>query len=265
MSALETSAALANHLVALLKSSNNPTTSELESVFATTQELRHPRAKALIDVSMLTQHRFAMETPLLRFMNRYYYPAMGPRAALGLLSEAYTGAVSLETTKATLPGEKDTKLPDWLPKSTVRSFPYEDELLHRPMPRSALSSGTTTALLVGLFMLGVHSLLYTGHVNGTFRLVDEAVWQGSVELPGRGMTELTPIFGGNGWLSGLNDLAKTLVAVFLPLIAESGTAPAVLERKLQAGYFLLSVFPPVMAVILIEGSRKRNIWSPIWR
>lgn len=265
MSALETSAALANHLVALLKSSSNPSTSELESVFSKTQELRRPRAKALIDVSMLTQHRFAMETPLLKLLNLYYYPFLGSRPALGLLSEAYPGAVSLEMTKdgAAVPGEKVTKLPDWLPKSDVRSLPYEDELLHRPVPRSTLASLTITALLAGMFILGVYLLPYIGRVNGMFRLVDEAVWQGNVEISGRGMTELTPIFG-NGWLSGLNDMAQMLVAVFFPLIAESGTEPAIMERKLQALYFLLSVFPPVMAAILIEGSRKRNIWSPMW-
>lgn len=167
MSALETSAALTNHLVALLKSSKNPSTSELESVFAKTQDFRHPRAKALVDVSMLTQHRFAMEMPLLRFLNRYYYPAMGPSASLGLLSDAYTGAVSLELTKEEtgLPGEKGKGLPDWLTKSTVRSLPYEDELLHRPAPRSALASVLITSLLVGLVGLGVYSLAYISHVE----------------------------------------------------------------------------------------------------
>ncbi|ROW11443.1 hypothetical protein VMCG_01186 [Cytospora schulzeri] len=201
MSALETSAALTNHLVALLKSSNNPSTSEIESVFAMTEDFRWPRAKELVDISMLTQQRFAMGTPWLRFMNRYYYPALGPRVALGLLSSAYTGAVSLDMNKEKkpgLPGEKDKRLPDWLPKSAVRSLPFEDELLHRPMPRSALVSGIITTLLVGLVMLGVYMLLYVGHVNGTFRLVDEAVWQGSVEIPGQGMTELKSI--STAWL-----------------------------------------------------------------
>ncbi|KUI56607.1 FAD-dependent urate hydroxylase [Cytospora mali] len=268
MSALETTAALTNNLVALLKASNNPSTSELESVLVSTQNSRRPRAKALIDVSMLTQHRFAMETPWMKFINRYYCPAMGPRSALRLLSEAYPGAVSLELKgeekKSGLPNGKAKELPSWLPKPDVRSLPYEDELLHQPMPRSTLASGTITTLLVGLFVLGVYSLLYLGHVNGTFRLVDEAVWQGAVEITGRGITDLRLTLGENGWLSGLNNLAKTLVAVFLPLVAESGTEPAVLERKLQAGYFLLSVYLPVLAVILIEGSRKRNTWSLIW-
>lgn len=271
MSALETTAVLTNNLIALLKSSSNPSTSELESVFARTQDHRRPRAQALVDVSMLTQHRFAMETPSLEFMNRYYYPAMGPRSALRLLSEAYPGAVGLDMTteveeeKSDLPGGESKGLPEWLPKATVRALPYEDELLHPPTPRSALVSGVITSILVGLVMLGVYLLLYTCHMNGTFRLVDEAVWQGSLEISGQGMTEMGSMFGSNGWLSGFDDLSKTFVAVFLPLIAESGVGPAVLERKLQAGYFLLSIYLPVLAVILIEGSRKRNTWSLVWR
>lgn len=264
MSALETSAALTNHLVALLQTSNNPSNSEIESAFAKTQDSRRPRAKAMVEVSMLTQHRFAMETPLLRLMNRYYYPAMGPWASLGLLSEAYAGAVSLEMTKEEvgLAAEEGSKLPDWLPRPAVRSLPYDDELLHRPLPRSSLASGSITAMLLGLVILGVYSLVYISHVNGTFRLVDEAVWQGSVEIPGQGMTELRPMFGGKLWLT---DLSRTLVAIFLPLVAQSGTEPAVLERKLQGLYFLLSVLLPVLAVTLVEGSRKRNLWSWIWR
>lgn len=274
MSALETSAALTNHLAALLKTTNSPTTAEIESVFAKTQQSRHPRANALVHVSALTQHRFAMETSLLSLMNRYYYPALGPSAALGLLSDAYAGAVSLDLPekkeqeqeqKAGLPGEDDDdkgRLPDWLPETAGRSFPYEDELLRRPVPRGALAGAVITGLLLGLVGTGVYSLVYIGHVNGTFRLVDEAVWQGSVEIPGQGMTELRPMLGGGGWL---DDISGTLVAVFLPLVAQMGTHPAVLERKLQGGYFLLSVLLPVMAVIVVEGSRRRNVWTWIWR
>ncbi|ROW18194.1 hypothetical protein VPNG_00105 [Cytospora leucostoma] len=271
MNALETTAALTNHLVALLKSSESPSTAELESVFARTQDSRRPRAQALVDVSKQTQHRFAMRTPWLSLMNRYYYPAIGSGPALRWLTGAYPGAVGLETKKekrsdnSDVPGgEKGKTLPDWLPKPTSHALPYEDELLHRPEPRSILASGSITSILAGLAALGVYLLLHVGHVNGTFRLVDEAVWQGAVDIPGRGMTDLRQVFGRAGWLSGLNRPASTLVAVFLPLIAGSGSAPAVLERKLQAGYFLLSVVFPVLAVVSVEGSRKRNTWSPMW-
>ncbi|KAK7744989.1 hypothetical protein SLS53_003223 [Cytospora paraplurivora] len=271
MNALETTAALTNHLVALLKSSESPSTAELESVFAKTQDSRRPRAQALVDVSKQTQHRFAMSTPRLSFLNRYYYPAIGTGPALRWLTGAYPGAVGLETKKekersdSGVPGgEKGRTLPDWLPRPTSHALPYEDELLHRPEPRSILVSGAITALLVGLAALGVYLLLHIGHVNGTFRLVDEAVWQGAVDIRGQGMTDLRQVFGRAGWLSGLNRPASTLVAVFLPVIAESGGAPAILERKLQAGYFLLSVVLPVLAVVSVEGSRKRNTWSPMW-
>ena len=270
MSALETTASLTNHLVALLKSSDSPSTSEIESVFAKTQDHRRPRAKALVDASMQTQHRFAMRTPWLAFLNRYYYPALGPRSALRWLTEAYSGAVSFDAIEREeqKTGSSDGKrkgLPDWLPTSAIRALPYEDELLHPPAPRSTLESGAITALLVGLAALSAYLLMYIGQVNRTFRLVDEAVWQGYVDVPGQGLQELRPLFGDKWRVPGLDNLASTLVAVFLPVVAGSGTEPAVLERKLQAGYFLLSVYLPVLAVILIEGNRKRNTWSLIWR
>ena len=96
-------------------------------------------------------------------------------------------------------------------------------------------------------------------------VVDEAVWQRAVEVPGKEMVELRTFFSPAGLLSGLNELLTTLVAVFLPLVAEDVTNVSSLERKLQAGYFLVSVFLPIIAVIVVEGSRSRNSWSLIWR
>ncbi|KAI3401656.1 hypothetical protein diail_9320 [Diaporthe ilicicola] len=265
MSALETTAALTNNLLALLKSSPAPTRAEVESVFAQTQQARRPRAKALVEVSAQTQHRFAMETPWLRFMNRYLFPAKGSRSALRLLSEAYPGAASLESVPAGIPkGEKGEELPAWLPRPTARALPYEDELLRAPAPRTALASLVTTVTLVGLGLAGLHWLLYTALANGTFRLVDEAVWQRSVEVPGKGMAELWAPFGPESLFYGLGELLTTLVAVFLPLVAEDVRDVPGLERKLHAGYFLVSVFLPILAVMLVEGNRKRNTWSLIW-
>ncbi|KAK2610588.1 hypothetical protein N8I77_004006 [Diaporthe amygdali] len=264
MSALETTATLTNNLLALLKQSPNPSRAEVESVFAATQESRRPRAKALVDVSTTTQHRFAMETPWLRFMNRYFIPAKGQRSALRLLSEAYPGATSLKVARQGTSAENSKALPAWLPKPTARAFPYEDELLRAPVPRTAFVSLVTTLTLVGLGLLGVRLLLQTSLSNGTFRLVDEAVWQRSVEVPGKGMVELKPLIGPNGFLSGVDELLTTLVAVFLPLVAEDVTEVASLERKLHAGYFLVSVFLPIIAVIVVEGSRRRNTWSLVW-
>lgn len=262
MSALETTAVLTNNLLALLKSSPNPSRAEIESAFAKIQGFRQPRAKALVEASTQTQHRFAMETSWQRFMNRHFYPAQGSRSALRLLSEAYPGAAGLDASAARRkervpPPAKGGAMPAWLPaRPASRALPYEDELLRAPAPRTAFVSLTTTAALVGLGLLGVQLLLYTSLANGTFRLVDEAVWQRSVEVPGKGMVDLK---------LGLGELLTTLVAVFLPLVAEDVTGLSSLERKLQAGYFLVAVFLPIIAVMLVEGSRKRNIWSLIWR
>lgn len=270
MNALETTAVLANNLVAVLNSSPNPSRAEIESAFARTQESRQPRAKALVDASTQTQHRFAMESPWLRFMNRYFYPAQGSRSALRLLSEAYPGAAGLDVAAArkegVSPPAKGGAMPAWLPaRPAFRALPYADELLRAPAPRTALASLVTTAALIGLGLLGVQLLLYTSLANGTFRLVDEAVWQKSVEVPGKGMVDLKDPFGTAGIFSGLGELLTTLVAVFLPLVAEDVTTVSSLERKLHAGYFLVAVFLPIIAVILVEGSRKRNVWSLIWR
>ncbi|KAI7776946.1 hypothetical protein LA080_004309 [Diaporthe eres] len=269
MSALETTAILTNNLIALLKSSPNPTRAEIESVFARTQASRQPRAKALVDASTQTQRRFAMQSPWLRFMNRYFYPAQGSRSALRLLSEAYPGAAGLDVAAArnegVPPPAKGGAMPAWLPdRPAFRALPYEDELLRAPAPRTAFVSLVTTAALVGLGLLGLQLLLYTSLANGTFRLVDEAVWQRSVEVPGKGMVDLKDPFGTASMFSGLGELLTTLVAVFLPLVAEDVTNVSSLERKLHAGYFLVSVFLPIIAVMVVEGSRKRNVWSLIW-
>lgn len=270
MSALETTATLTNNLVSLLRTSPNPSRAEIESTFARVQKSRQPRAKALVDASTQTQHRFAMETPWLRFMNRYFFPAQGPRPALRLLSEAYPGTPSLDVAPAAQEelrvGKGETTRPAWLPTLPAsHALPYENELLRPPTPRTSFVSLATTAALVGLGFMGVHLLLQTSLANGTFRLVDEAVWQRSVEVPGKGMVDLKALFGARSFLSALDELLTTLVAIFLPLVAEDVTGVSSLERKLQAGYFLVAVFLPILTVILVEGSRSRNTWSLIWR
>ncbi|KKY13272.1 putative fad binding domain protein [Diplodia seriata] len=97
MSAIETAAALSNALSSLLltpSSAPPPVTAPaIAAALASTQALRHPRATALVAASQQTQHRFAMETAVLAFLNRLVYPAMGAGAALRLLSEAYPGAL----------------------------------------------------------------------------------------------------------------------------------------------------------------------------
>lgn len=270
MSALETTATLTNSLVALVKSSPNPSRLEIETIFAKVQDARQPRAKALVDASTQTQSRFAMETAWLRFMNRYFYPAQGSRPALRLLSEAYPGTQSLCSTAAAqvkAPAiQSGATRPAWLPALPAsHALPYEDELLKPPTPRRALGSLAIAAVLVGLGFSGVHLLLQTSFANGTFRLVDEAVWQRSVEVPGKGMVDLRALFGPGSLSSALDELLATLVAVFLPLVAEQVTGVSSLERKLQAGYFLVAVFLPILAVMLVEGSRSRNTWSLVWR
>lgn len=269
MNALETTAVLTNNLLALLKSSPKPSRAEIESTFAKVQVFRQPRAKALVEASTQTQRRFAMETAWQRFMNRHFYPAQGSRSALRLLSEAYPGAPGLDASAAKQgipPPAKGGAMPAWLPaRPETRALPYWDELIRAPAPRTAFVSLATTAVLVGLGLLGVELLMHRSLANGTFRLVDEAVWQRSVEVPGKGMVDLKDPFGATSVFSGLGELLTTLVAVFLPLVAEDVTGLSSLERKLHAGYFLVSVFLPIIAVILVEGSRKRNVWSLIWR
>lgn len=202
MSALETTAALTNNLVALLKVAPSPNQFELASVFAATQAARQPRAAALVAVSRLTQHRFAMATPWLRFMNRWVYPAMGSRAALRLLSGAYPGAASLVEApvwRARGGGEKVKGLPAWLPRATAgHALPYDDELVAPPRPRSALATGVVVVLLLVLSMVGV----YFRHTQPS---------------------------------------------------SASGIAR------------FLSVDLPLSIMMMVEGNRKRNTWSLIWR
>ncbi|OJD33163.1 fad binding domain-containing protein [Diplodia corticola] len=250
MSAIETCAALTNNLHALLQShasSSSPIpSSAIAAAFAATQSLRQPRAAALVAVSRQTQHRFAMETLPLRLLNRYVYPGMGAAAALRLLSEAYPGAVSL----ATLP----------VPQKP-RRLPYHDELLREPgAGRGGMGRvGGVVAGLVGMAALGRYVLFGVGKANGAFGLVRENAVRGAVEEMGG--LRLKEVFGlGKG--SALGRMARVFVTIFLPVVA--GAGPRGGESRLQAGYFLVSVFLPLLAVMLVESYRKRNTWSLLW-
>lgn len=205
MSALETIAVLTNNLIQLLKISPHPSRSEIEVVFDNTQSTRQPRARALVDVSTLTQHRFAMVTPWLRFMNRWYYPAMGPRSALRLLSEAYPGAASfLESPSQRGRDKRDANstkkdLPEWLSKATSgHALPYENELVKPPRPRTRTSTGIVTVMLLFLSILGLYSSLF----------------------------------------------------------------PCTSKDDIQ---HFVSIQMPTSVIMLVEGNRKRNTWSLIWR
>ncbi|KAH7042133.1 hypothetical protein B0J12DRAFT_674744 [Macrophomina phaseolina] len=246
MSAMETCAALTNALVALLRAHSGPPASipasSIAAAFAQTQAVREPRAAALVAVSQQTQYRFAMETPLLRLLNRHYFPALGPRAALRLLSEAYPGAASFDT----LPTPQKP-----------RALPYEDELLRVPAARSGTVDVVVGVLVGAMVVGGVYALFAVGRINGAFPLVREAVREGLV--PGLGGVALRSVFGAER-VPRVDRLLRTLTAVFMPVVA--GAAGP--ESKIQAGYFLISVFLPLLAVLVVEGYRKRNTWSLIW-
>ncbi|KAK7714882.1 hypothetical protein SLS57_006953 [Botryosphaeria dothidea] len=246
MSAMETCATLTNNLVSLLNAHEQSSTipsSAIESMFSATQASRQPRATALVNVSQQTQYRFAMETPTLKLFNRYIYPAMGSGAALRLLSGAYPGAASFDTLA--------------IPKKP-RTLPYEDELLRQPTPRSKLLNAIVFATMSGLVGIGVYTLFIVGNINGAFPLVRSTVKSGYI--PDVGNLALRSVFGAERFPK-IDRLLRALTAVFLPVVA--GAAGP--ESKLQAIYFLMSVFVPVLALLVVEGYRKRNTWSLIWR
>lgn len=246
MSAMETCATLTNNLVSLLNAHEQSSTipsSAIESMFSATQASRQPRATALVNVSQQTQYRFAMETPTLKLFNRYIYPAMGSGAALRLLSGAYPGAASFDTLA--------------IPKKP-RTLPYEDELLRQPTPRSKLLNAIVFATMSGLVGIGVYTLFIVGNINGAFPLVRSTVKSGYI--PDVGNLALRSVFGAERFPK-IDRLLRALTAVFLPVVAGA----AGLESKLQAIYFLMSVFVPVLALLVVEGYRKRNTWSLIWR
>lgn len=245
---METCAALTNNLTALLRTTrpSSPSAaaaipaSSIEAALAATQHRREPRAAALVAVSQQTQHRFAMETAKLRFLNRHLYPALGSGATLRLLSEAYPGAASL----ASLP----------VPEKP-RALPYHDELLREPGARNAWIGGGVVAGLVGTAALGRHLLFGVGKANGAFPPVREAVVRGAVAE-----MRLKAVFGLDK-SSALGRMARVFVTIFMPVVTGAGGD----ESRLLAGYFLVSVILPVLAVMLVESYRKRNTWSLVWR
>lgn len=131
-----------------------------------TQVARGPHTAALSAASAAVQHRIAMETPLLRLMNRHYCPLLGPAGTLKLLSEAYPGAARLGGPEAALSREK----------VRAHAMPFDDELCTAPRARSRVVSAVVVAALVGV--VGVPSVPIVT-LDGAGEHIQEAIafWQ----------------------------------------------------------------------------------------
>lgn len=136
-SAIETSAALANHLVtALNKNHFKPLSTEhLSSVFEKTQRQRYDRVTNLVESAHIAQRFGSLDTPVMKFAVRYFVPYMPTSLVANSWIDSYCPAVSLNM----LP------LPN-LP----RRVPFHDD----PPQAQRQSGSTELAIFTGSISIG---------------------------------------------------------------------------------------------------------------
>ncbi|OJD40549.1 fad binding domain protein [Diplodia corticola] len=246
--ALESSAALMNGIMKLLKAhgSEKIPREEFGPMLDEVQNLRKPRTSFLCQKSMDFQELCAETSPFYTVMNRYIMPLLGEDAMFDDICAGYPSAVSLES----------HPIP-----SRPRSIPYYDELIRQPKPRGIPLSILVSTILIGLSALGVYLLPMLSNINGTFRLIESAAAASHIHelnIPLQSLVDADQF-------PGLDKLCKTMVAVFLPVV--SGAED--LRTKVQAAYFLVGVYLPLLSIIAVEGyrwnSKRTLLWSPtLW-
>ena len=237
--ALETSAALANHLIASLKAnaSSDLSTAEIISVFEKTQKQREDRTWGLVKQSHHRQRMECMETPFLKFIAKFVLPNIPKSILVDRWVDTYAAAASLNMVPTAERGN---------------TIPYFDQLIRSPAARGKMSY---LLYVVFTVLAVVASWLLSGalRTNGTLDLVREAIVNGQVE----GLTgDLCRSYTG---ISSIDKILVILVTIFLPAISSNRH-----EQPLQLLYFLSSMLP-IIAIFTIEGYRKKNKWSLIAR
>lgn len=142
-SAIETSAALVNHLVAALnKNRLKPLSTEhLSSIFEKVQQQRQSRVTRLVESAHTSQRIGALDTSAIKFAVRYIVPYLPTSVLENSWVSAYCPAVSLKM----------------LPPSTrPRKIPYHDE---RPQTLKS-SKPTGLAIYTGSISIGSIVLLF---------------------------------------------------------------------------------------------------------
>ncbi|UDD62521.1 hypothetical protein AFCA_009834 [Aspergillus flavus] len=243
-SAIETAAALTNHLMAALRSNfcQSLSTVDISSVFEKVQRQREERTWSLVRAAHARQRLECLETPLLKLIARFvtpYYP-------LQLLKEhwiaTYSAAVSLDMIA--------------IPRRP-REIPFYDELFRVPATRGI----TGLLLYVGYLLIAfvAFRLLFVATAaNGTWALVRQAVRDRSITMGGLEVP-LRRVFTG---FRPVDKILQSLVTIFLPVVA----GPPRPEQALQLLYFLSSMLP-LISIFTVEGYRRRNKWtllSSLW-
>ncbi|KAE8322239.1 hypothetical protein BDV39DRAFT_209999 [Aspergillus sergii] len=237
-SAIETAAALTNHLTAALRS--NPcqslSTVDISSAFEKVQRQREDRTWSLVRAAHARQRLECLETPLLKLIARFvtpYYP-------LQLIKENWIATYSAAVSLNVIP----------IPRRP-REIPFYDELFRVPATRGI----TGLLLYVGYFLIAfiAFQLLFVATAaNGTWALVRQAVRDRSITMGGLEVP-LRRVFTG---FRSVDRILQSLVTIFLPLVA----GPSRPEQALQLLYFLSSMLP-LISIFTVEGYRQRNKWT----
>lgn len=228
-SAIETAAALTNGLVRMLKfppGGEDVSQANISAVFDAVQNLRLPRAWTFVKAAHELQRLYALETPLLTASAYYMMPRLHDEDVHNVWYDAYVDGVSLDMFDIPV---------------KPREVPFWDELLRRPTTR-----GWFVAPLVICFNLLAYLALrfryYTAIANGKLPLISGALRQGSLMV-----STIPPwkVFAG------------------YPAIDQGSILPN-REHQLQLVYFL-ALLLPLIAIFTIEGYRRRNSRTLLWR
>jgi hypothetical protein len=232
-SAIETAAALTNGLVHMLKfptGGEDVSQADISAVFNAVQNLRSPRAWKLVKAANELQRLYALETPLLTAIAYYMIPHLHDEGVYHGWYNTYVDGVSLDMFDIPV---------------KPREVPFWDELLRRPTTR-----GWLVAPLVICFNLLAYLALrfryYTAVANGKLPLISQALRQG---------------------LLMVSTIPPWKVFAGYPAIDQGSGSSVTLpnsEHQLQLIYFL-ALLLPLIAIFTIEGYRRRNSWTLLWR
>ncbi|KAH8690634.1 hypothetical protein BGW36DRAFT_411451 [Talaromyces proteolyticus] len=233
-SAIETAAALTNHLVSGLGecTSASLTTKEVESIFQKVQVQREARTQSILKDAHARQRFECLETWSLRVFARYVFPYIPKQMLWDSLYNIFCPAVSLRM----LPQPK-----------RQRSEPYFDELFRTPSSRGWI--GYSVYVLYVIVATRAYRLLFVAGIkNGTWNLLHDAMRKDIFTMD-------IPVRRSYTQNERIDRMLQSLVTVFFAAFTSSSD-----EQVLQLAYFLSAILP-LVAIFTVEGFRNRNKWS----
>lgn len=204
-SAIETAAALVNHLVELLKErGGKPSDQDIEAMFRKVQKSRHERASWLVKEAHKRQQADALETLSLRLKSTVLPHFLDGEAVLSFASAYLTGAPRI------------SPLP--VPPR-YHSIPFEDELPARVLKSAWISSAFGLLSQAGLLWIAAKTLGQGFQVPSSFAGAPlRKIYLGVPAVDGA-LSMIVSVFGAS--IFAPDRELRVQIAYFMPVIATS--------------------------------------------